>query len=250
MPQTSNEYEISLLYSNPHALIVHYQKLVAVIVKRYANLGSLEKNQIEDHIQNVNVKLLKSISTIQKNYKGTALLSTYFSVVISNICKEMYLDNKQNIDTVEFEDALHDEKQTLENNLIFTDEINRLKKILITYDKRMNKIVFALKLTFRIPLQEEDIVRCFSAAAKTEIRDVLSQFKDRYGSMTDPEAFGAVKFLFNKYEKKNTQEGSLQRWTNRMIDEIITLLNGNPPKRTYTKESFALLFEKYLETLN
>lgn len=41
------------------------------------------------------------------------------------------------------------------------------------------------------------------------------------------------------------QGDSLRRWSDRKINDIIQVLNGNPPKKSYTKESLKILIEYY-----
>ena len=50
---------------------------------------------------------------------------------------------------------------------------------------------------------------------------------------------------FNRFEKKNNNEDALRKWLRFKTDEMIRLLNGNPPVSSYNEDVLQILLEKY-----
>ena len=265
MRRHDNEYETILLHTDPHAFLLHYQNLISIIVKKYISKRMFTTAQYKDIIQTINTELLERMPSIQQNYNGTALLVTYMTIIVNNICKKTYTHQKQTYNAVSLQDIIDEDtiqKQaynavtlqdiidedtiSTENAIIIQEEVKKLGAILQTYGREKNKIILMLKIFFRLPITLHDITRCYHKVLLEHAQALLDEITENYEQRSDVEVFSHVASFVNIYEKKETHSDSLRRWTQRMQDEILVLINGASSKQTHTKETLEILFENYL----
>ncbi len=240
---TINDKEIKLLTSDPSALIVKYQYIIKIIINKFISTGSINPSDREEFIQIVNEKLLLSVEKIKKQYKGISLLKTYFSSIIRNICLEE-INKRKRYNFVELEKS-NDLK--LSENTEYDDlnnEFDRLSKILDMYHSKTSKLVLCLKLIYRLPVNMKDFTNYSMKFNTDEIKEFINM-------VNPPEIVPEFKLFqlltpyINKCDNQNNQPDAIRKWVKRKIDEIIELMNGNPPRANYDKDSLQILIEKY-----
>lgn len=238
-----NEKDIELLHNNQKQLILDLQGLIDIVINQFIGAGKFiysERHEIKQHI---NVELLNRITKIQDQYQGKSLLRTYLSVVIRNICNEI-VRNKTKLNHVSFEDiTIVEENNENSNSLIFEEEIFRLRKIFGLYYKQKNKLILCLKLKFKMIFNIEDF-RNFNINITQSEFEKFVDATHPYFECSDSKIFEALISIFNKYEHKENTSDSLRKWVADKINDIIEILNGNPPTSKYDKETLQILFEK------
>lgn len=241
----NNQKEIELLKSDPNTLIIKYQEIISIIVQKFIKSGSINQYDREEFIQVINERLLTSLEKIKDQYKGISLLKTYFSTIIRNICLEEINKRKRyNFSELEegnFSNLLDD---TLDESSYLNNEFGRLNKILIMYNKKAAKLSFCLKVIYRLKVRITDFTKY---CLKFKVKDVkkLIESVDPVKIIPEFELYKILIPYINKCDNKINEPDTLRRWLKRKIDEIIELMNGNPKRANYDKETLQILAEKY-----
>jgi DNA-directed RNA polymerase specialized sigma24 family protein len=245
MSRNENEQDLKLLRERPRELIIEYQEIIHIIVKKYIASKMFSASDFEDVVQAVNEDLLNKSERIRDQYNGIALLRTYFSAIVRNSCLKIYEKKKKEIKVslLGDEDPIVEETATM--NLAIEYDLERLKRIFTYYYKKKEKVILCVKLYFRLRVTKEDVIACFPACSEEETLSFLDLFGTHYDNIDSKEVYRIVTPLLNKYEGKNNTVDAVRNWTEVRIREIIQLLNGNRRESSYDKESLRILTEKY-----
>ncbi|MHC1706303.1 MAG: hypothetical protein AB9842_02145 [Bacteroidales bacterium] len=241
-----NQQEICLLHQNPGELIVKYQPIVLVVVQVFMKSGYFRGEGKEEIVQQINEKLLERIEKIRQQYNGFAQLRTYFSAVVRNLCLEII--RKGRIRDVirlveEYDHNLSYSPDQL-NRMIIDQELKRLDIILSMFYSLRPKLILCLKAIQRIPLNESDVLE-YCRRPDFKGFEEECDFLQKAIGRNDKEIYRTLNQLFNKVEGKNTNLDATRKWISSKLEEVLTLLNGNPPRAYYNHETLKILLEKY-----
>ncbi|MBN1598792.1 MAG: sigma-70 family RNA polymerase sigma factor [Bacteroidales bacterium] len=240
-----NEEIITLTRSSTNFLN-EAQDLIESIASKFITSGSFRHEEKDDLIQTINEELLYKMPKIRQQFLGISSFRGYLSVVIQNICREKIRRNKS-IRTTELTDIHFNQSEELnpEHVIVIQQEVERLKKLLLLYNKQRTKIILCLKLKFRIPLNICDLSTYLGKINKKEYKEFKEKLKN-YNKIKDVDIYEAIIPLFNKFENKNNNADSLRKWIKLKINELIELLNGDPPISSFDEDTLQILFEKYI----
>ena len=245
MPQTNETLDITLLRTNKNAFIIRCQRIIEIVVKHFIKNGMFVPDQFQDVVQSANEDLIKRLPIIEKNFNNKVLMTTYMNVVIRNICLRIYERQQLEVATVPLTNDVFLQKETHFNSLYIQDEMDRLGWILELYGTQRYKVILCLKIYFNIPITRTDILRCFKNNSQIERTLLFERFGHNYSNSLDSENFDALAPIMNKRENNSTSGNSLRRWTQDHLTKILRQLNGVPPTRSHTKETFKILLEHY-----
>ena len=242
---TINDKEIELLKLDPSVLIVKYQDIIKIIVSKFISSGSINLSDKDEFIQIINERLLMSSERIKNQYKGISLLKTYFSTIIKNICiEELNKRKRYNFSELETLNYANLSENTINEDTYLNNEFDRLSKILDMYNIKISKLVLCLKIIYRLPLTVTDFTK-YCIKLKADIINNLIDEVNPTKIIPEFELFQILTPYINKCDNQVNQPDALRRWVKRKIDEIIDLMNGNPPRANYDKETIQILIEKY-----
>ena len=105
--------------------------------------------------------------------------------------------------------------------------------------------MFFTRLYLGIQMKAMEIRDIIPKITIEERKMVSEKIIDNYHETSIPQRFEAITALLNKYGRRKRSTIALIRWTERRIELIIKLLNGNPPTRSYAEESLRVLIEEY-----
>jgi RNA polymerase sigma factor (sigma-70 family) len=234
--------DVDLLHNNPGKLIEKYQDTIIIIVNKFIQTGYVRFADKEDFLQDINEQLLIKIPKIKKQYNEQYRLSTYLSAIIRNICLEK-IQKKRTPLLKHLEDEIII-KETIINqgfhNLVIADEITRLENIFLLFSKQKEKLKLCLKFFFRIPISQDDIVQYLEEKPMKELSELNNK-----ETLTDHEIFIILTKIINAKEKKDNSSDAIRKWITARINEILYLMNGNPKRANYDKESLCFLVENY-----
>lgn len=249
MKPQNNQEEVQLLKENPGALVAHYQTIVKIVVSKFIARGFFSYDEQMEVVQQVNEALLsKKIESIQRNYNGSVLLSTYFSKVVYNLCIEVTRKQKKVVrsEAVEVLEKQAQDETSAFDKMVIKDELNRLQLILKTIIKPTLRLYIALKLYAKAVLFKSDFHG--ELVVEDELyRAFIADFFDAYDDWNDKEVYKkAVPFL-NKLTRKKADPDSFRKWLNMQIDKIIELQNGEPPRAFHNRDSIRILLQLFFE---
>jgi hypothetical protein len=239
--------DITLLRNNKNEFVIRCQRIISIIVRHYTLTGMFSMADFEDVKQSVTLELIDRLPLIEKNYNGEVLLTTYVDVVIKNICLQIHKNESHGISAISLGEIHMQTVENSEGSLAIVHEVERFTTALKLYRSKRFKILVCLKVYFSISVRPIELRQCFPDITDEDIHRLLEVFEKQ---APDEEAFSHFNLLasmMNKYEQASATETSLRHWTNIMIQKLIRLMNGDPPRRTYTKDSLRILLEHYSE---
>ena len=242
----SNDEDIRLLADDWHQLLLKYQKVIEIIVKQHFRKGYFRGQQIEDIIQNINLKLLESrLERISKQYNGSVLFATYFSRIIANLCIEEHRRLKKwQFFSISEHLLLTDDHMDIALNIAV--ECKRLERILWLTGRSRNKLEVCLKLIFKLPLDRRALDTYCPKLTDRHKKALLGVFAQPVHKLTETEIYQRINPVFNYCENKLSTPDALRKWVNVKLNEMLALLNGEPPNRkNYTKDTLGILLEHY-----
>jgi RNA polymerase sigma factor (sigma-70 family) len=202
----------------------------------------------EDVIQSINERLILRMPVIAEKYNGSTQLQTYMSVVIHNICLNLFRDRDKTLRTVQIEEESIRSTDDPSAGLYIQDEVERLRIIFILLYRKRNRFLLCAKYYYRMPVSENDIRRTIPSIQYRDIQQLIGLSEPETAPETLDEIFTVLAQLLTKYEGAPVDHNSLRRWTVRTINEVIGHLNGAPPQYAHTADSLKLLIDHYCQS--
>lgn len=242
---SENQSDLEMLEQNPGQLVLKYQPLIETIVNLFIRAGNFRAEGREEIIQHVNLTLLLKIDSIKKQYNGSSQLITYFSAVIRNICLQKVRDGDREIlrEAVPEYDVNIPYVDNKFNKMMLEQEYDLLEKLFRSYYKQRYKLELCMKLYFRIPFSFSDFSN-YSPEMDPEDYQRIAKTLEGPG-VSDRLMFETLTPLMNRTESKDNTWDALRRWMDLKINEMVRIMNGNPLRANYNRETFQILVEKY-----
>lgn len=201
---------------------------------------------LPDVIQSVNTEFLEKIPSIRGNYNGSALLRTYVSAVIRNICLQLCEDGTYSVMSV---DLPVGEKWNPPAPVIDRYSVAQARKvyraIMNQFGRDLPKLLICLKLRYHIGLQEKDILRWYPECNPHLVSQMLRRLGPNSPRLTSKEIYAFVTPIFNLAENTRNSSWAVRRWTLRCVEEIIILLNSSIPEASFDDTTLKILIEDY-----
>lgn len=242
---TDNDSDVKLLQDNPHALLLKYQETIKIIVKKYIAGGMFKAPEYNDIVQEINVSLLAKIPAMQKQYNGKSLFKTYFSVIVRNICLKIHHRAKKDVDFLQEDLTDYFVENTHERSSVIEHELRRFKSILSLYGAQRPKLLFCLKLYFRIPIIEEDVRLWYPKCIAADEIFLMKHFGQSYDRLSDFDIYKLVTPVMNRNEKRTNSVDAMRKWTDSKVHEIIDLLNKRPKNTNHNVETLKILVDDF-----
>ena len=166
--------------------------------------------------------------------------------MIRNICIERSRELKTNLleEPYEFIDSYASGDSSQVSRIAINQELERLEKVMTMYHQQRKKLEFCLKVLYRIPITEDDIIDLCIDLPETETNAMIKLFYDS-GVEYSKQVYKPLTVFFNHIEHKENIPDALRKWLKLRIDGMISLMNGNPRRAWYNEESFQILMERY-----
>jgi len=242
---TDNEKDSQLLMTDFGRLVVKYQGTIRVIVGRYIASGMFKESETEDVVQTINESLLMKQTLIQAHYAGSTLLRTYLSAIIRHICLKEFQSKTRRPRLLPLAESNGAHSNGALDDVLILEETVRFRKVLALHHGELPKVLLCLKLHFRLPITRGEILRWWPHCGEGDIRVLLDAFGGRYDVLDDIEVFREFSKHLEKAEGRKNSATALQKWTNRRINQILGLMNGDPPVRAHNRKTLEILFENY-----
>jgi DNA-directed RNA polymerase specialized sigma24 family protein len=242
----NNQAELELFRRDPRAFLVGYQETLRTILRVYVECGMFRPQEVDDVLQTINEELLLRLPSIQAHFNGTASLRTYLDAIVRNLCIDFcnarnrqpkavpldYIRPAPHSDVIDRHDIEH-------ARLVF-------RAILKQFDYKLElpRLLFCLKVRYRIPLRPEDVLKWYPGCSKRELTHLLKSLED-CESLTDREISERMTPLLNKVAGRENSPEAILRWTRERIRDLLDLLNGSPPTASFDEETLIILVEDF-----
>jgi RNA polymerase sigma factor (sigma-70 family) len=243
MEDPRNATDISLLRTDPHGLLLRHQETIRIIVKIYIESGMFHSTELDDLVQQVNVHLLEKMPVIQANFDGSCLFRTYLSQAIRNACLNLHDKTTKQPQLYRLEGEGIAPREDPNRKLLVEHDVRVLMAILDQFNTQRSKLVFCLKLYYRIPIGRQDILDWWPQCPPEHVQYLLHTFGAYFGDIPQNEIYQRVQPLLSEREKRSIPADSLRRWVDERINQIIHLLNGSPPDAAYDRKTLGILLE-------
>ena len=243
IPIVDDKREFKLLFFEYEKLILEYQSMIKRVVTYYCKSYNIKVEDQEDIIQDINEFLLKKKSTFQSNYKGFANPKGFFYKVIENECSRLVKKYVRIKFQPLFSKPILINAEHPEHIYFIKEEISRLGCILSMFQKQRLVLELCIKISFEIPLSENDIRNCFIGLPENILIDIIGNSK-QFTCIPEYKVHLYLKKFFDIVEGKKLQAQSRIRRTHNYKTEIKKQLEFGGRGR-YDNESLRFLFELY-----
>jgi hypothetical protein len=245
---TENERDVLQLRERPGDLAIRFRPVVRLLVLRFVQSGALPSGELEEFAQAATEKLLLRLPSLASHYDGTACVVTYVSAAIRNICLTLLHKRSRGQQFQPFPEDLAGPAYEPMAEMLIDDEVAMFGAILSQYHRRRSRLVLGLKLYFRHPISREDILLWHPRCPGSDLDVLLGVFGKDYDHLEEKDVFGILSPITAKAEGREIHPDSLRRWIAEKVDEIVLLLNGEPPISHHSHETVKLLAERFFSS--
>ena len=240
-----------LLFRDASAYLECNQPVVRCIAMKFKGSGLFTGCQIDDVIQHVNERLLTDIlEKMKSQYRPMCRIQTYFSKIVRNLCLEYAeICNKRNLQErkVDFSRAQFGTPETTSAEVAFGEIFEQLELLLSLYGNRRPRIELFFKISLRLGITKEDVLRCYPTCSKIMLDNFMLSF-NHTGTpriTKDAEVYMRLIPLVNELEGTESTADAIRKCVNRKFDEIAEILNVAPINAALNRQTVKLLLEKY-----
>jgi hypothetical protein len=242
---TVNERDVELLHNNPHELVIRCQDIFQITLKQFIESGMLRKSEFEDLMQMLNEELLVRIPTIRQNYDGRVLLRTYIAKLATNACLKYYRDRpRATAEDPQYRSSVV-EADSVTNPLAISEANDLFHTVLKLFGPRLPRLLVFLKLHVKIEVVKQDLVAAFPNGQDADYQEFLRHFGGDYIHVKEIDVFELAAPIINRMELGYASADSYRRWVYAKVEEICTLLNGDPPTASFDHKNVRVLIENY-----
>lgn len=246
-PDSENAIDTDLLRNSPKELLLKYQGIIRIIVRRYVSTGMFRPNEFEDVVQELNAELLIRLPRIRRRYDGSSFVRTYFSAVVRNLCLKMHKKSRRKIRTEALDEEIAADPDDPMQKYQIEHAVGMFRAIMRQYDHSpaFPKLLVGLKLRYRLPLSSSDILRWLPHCPDAHVNRLISLFGGEYEEMFERDVWKAITSVSNAVDRKVNTPDAFKKWVLLRIQEILALLNGEPRRTHFDQESLKVLVEDY-----
>jgi RNA polymerase sigma factor (sigma-70 family) len=242
-----NKEDLDLFLRNPNEFLLRYQETLQIIVKVYIQSGMFRAQDMDDILQTVNEELLRRFPTVRARFNGTTNLRTYLSAVVRNICISHYRADMKTPHVVQLNETLYLRQVDVTGRYDIEHARHVFRAILKEFDYKseLPRLLFCLKLKYRLPIQREDVLAWYPGCSKENLNHLLEGLSGDYGPLTDKEISRLITPVLNRADNRENTPEAIQRWVRERISNILDLLNGSPPTAAFDQETLKILVEDF-----
>jgi DNA-directed RNA polymerase specialized sigma24 family protein len=242
----NNQADLELFRRDPRAFLVGYQDTLRIILRVYVQCGMFHPQEVDDALQTINEELLLRLPSIQAHFNGTASLRTYLDAIVRNICIDLCNARNRQPKVVPLDDftaaphtSMTDRHDIEHARLVF-------RAILKQFDYKLElpRLLFCLKVRYRLPLDPEDVLKWYPECSKGDLTRLLKSLQNRE-SLTEKEVSERITPILNKASGRQNSPDAILRWTRERIRDILDLLNGSPQTASFDEETLNILIEDF-----
>ncbi len=240
-------------------LLPHLGLIRKLVFKVLISQGYYPVEESEELVHIVLEKLLLKEEKIINTFQGRSKFTTYLSVIIINICREIrdkLLRQRQSKIILRIFPGLSElsyyfgkipDKNILpDDSLIISQYVKKLHLIFLTYGDESIKLVICLKTFSGIRLDPGDMdLDHLPPDESAKAMEIIDRINEMGTGSPRKELFQMLSCLFFITERKSQSSEALRKWIEYHKKQVILILNGNPPHAAFTMETFDLLFEYY-----
>jgi len=264
--------DIFLLNNNPKELVLKYIPIIEnLVVKKLINPGYSLYQDKDDKVQEVVEGLLKDIEKIRKSYNVYSKFSSYFIQIIKNRCneirrkefrqetREIINDNpdnpgfekkvvytKRNIVSQITNNNIPGDSNETDKNLIINSELEYLDLVFRLHPLRKVRLLICLKILTGHKVSEEEL-KTYINYCSQDVYDTLVGYSEQSGSNTKERGYRFLTEFFNSCDKTSNKKDAIRKEVDKMLADIIMLLNRDSGTPVYDKENIWGLIDLYLE---
>ncbi len=239
---SENEIDINLLRDDPRELLLRYQPLIRLIVKSLAFQGYLPRRDIPDLVQDVNRKLVERLPRIREQYNYKSRFKTYLSVVVRNLCMEEFRKVRV-ITEPQPEIYEHTSTENATDQLLIRQEYERLQRAVRLFMRDEPALWLTLRVLADMDLLPADLTGFDKDPGPADRRKLARRLNATFRK-SRKEKFVEISQVLLQLDARDRTPDAIRKWFTSRLDEILALMNGQPPRSAYTLEILLILIEK------
>jgi len=241
-----DQKDVMLMKSDPKKLLLKYQSVFELIIRRYSRFGYYPYQDCNEVLQYINLRLFTRVNAIIDRFDGRVLVRTYLTAICRNSIRE-YVRNLRKRHILQGRYYAMEplcSHPYLNAELLIREECERFDKVMFLLGGRREKLWLLMKLVFRIRVTEHEL-QLINPVAFSLISHVDFYQLNHNMKLKDKDVYILIFPVFRNLGGSISHPDTLRKWFNQRIREVILLMNGAPARSAYTIDTLQILVEKY-----
>jgi hypothetical protein len=247
----SEENNNRLLFQDPSKYLEHHQHVVSSVVQKFAASGLYDRSEAEDVMQYIHERMLTGVlKKIQEQYRPWRCHKAYFYKIVRNLCLEYAKKNanhNRHEMKVDFTHAQFGFQENTSAEIALSEVYRQLGMLIKRYGTNQARLELFFKISLRVGITEDDVLRCYPSCDETVLNKFLSSFNysGMHRTAKYAEIYEHLAKLINELEGLHKSADSVRKFLNSKLDEIIRGMNIPPINAAMTRDTAKQLLEAY-----
>ena len=240
-----------VLFRDPSRYLEHHQHVIRSVVQKYAASALYDGSEAEDVMQYINERMLTGVlKKIQEQYRPWRCHKAYFYKIVRNLCLEYAKKNanrKRHEMKVDYTHAQFGIQETISAEIALGEIYRHLGILLNRYGSNRARIELLFKISLRVGITEDDVLRCYPLCNETVLNKFLTFFNHcgMHRTAKYAEIYEQLITLINELEGLHKSADSVRKFLNSKLDEIIRVMNIPPINAAMSRDTAKQLLETY-----
>jgi hypothetical protein len=134
-------------------------------------------------------------------------------------------------------------EESAADHLIVMQEFNRLQRALNLFTGERTALWAAIRFMADLPVTADQLTG-FDIDPGIEGREELAAELNSATGIQKREKMEVLSRVLSRLEKKSRAAEAIRKWYTSRMEELVGLMNGNPPHSAFTAETLQILIEK------
>lgn len=245
---SENTEDIRLLWDDPGELLLKYRPLAETVVQMRINAGVVRREEKQEYVHYILDAFAQRIPSVREQYSGEAMLRTYCAAIFKNLCKDKVRADQrsESVRLLRDSDTVHYASVSPLSDLAIREEVEIFGRVFNLFTKKKAKAKLFLKVHFRIPIIQQDILDYYPEADKQDVKEWEKDI-NACDEEVDVGLYRVLSKISSQAEGKEKTADSIRKWIRARLNDLERLMNTSRISH-HTEETLQILAERYFYT--
>ncbi|KAB2921712.1 MAG: sigma-70 family RNA polymerase sigma factor [Bacteroidetes bacterium] len=245
MPSDPGTFSYSALRDRPQEFIVGCQPFIRACIGYYIRKGMVRLADEEDFAQSVTAELIERLPVITARFREQSNFQPYMGAVIHNIILKLRRGQRDMTEVPLLHEAEADRSADPSVPLLLESEVEQFHVIMVLLYRERHRFLLCAKVYLDLEIFASDIRRALPNISAAAAASILAFNEPATRPKRLDERFAVVADALQRFGSHIIEGDSLRRWTQRNMEHVLSLLNGDPPLSAHDHDTLAALIERY-----
>lgn len=245
MPTDPGTFSYASLRDRPQEFIVGCQPFIRACIGYYVRKGMVRLTDEEDFAQSVTAELIERLPVIAARFQEQSNFQPYMGAVIHNIILKLRRDQHGPAEVPLLHDVKADRSADPSVPLLLEGEVEQFHVIMVLLYRERHRFLLCVKVYLDLEIFASDVRRALPNISASAAAAILAFNEPATRPKRLEERFAVVAEALQRFGNHLIEGDSLRRWTQRNMEHVLNMLNGDPPLSAHDNDTLAALIERY-----